>query len=75
MNIKDGLAGQGVYWMGSRLYDSALGRFLSPDSIVPGIGESGNPDAVGYLGAATYSLLTVDYHENQLSGHLNMKAG
>jgi RHS repeat-associated protein len=60
-----------LYWYNSRWYDQALGRFIQPDSIVPGVGESGNPDAVGYLGAATYSALTVDYHENQLLDELN----
>jgi len=32
-----------LYWMGSRWYDSALGRFLSPDSIVP---DRGNPQGL-----------------------------
>jgi hypothetical protein len=48
-----------------------LGRFIQPDSIVPGTGEGGNPDAVGYLGAATYSPLIVDYHESQFLEQLN----
>jgi hypothetical protein len=60
-----------LYWYNSRWYDQTLGRFIQPDSIVPGVGESGNPDAVGYLGAANYSALTVDYHENQLLDQLN----
>jgi RHS repeat-associated protein len=60
-----------LYWYNSRWYDQTLGRFIQPDSIVPGVGESGNPDAVGYLGVATYSPLTVDYHENQLLDQLN----
>ncbi len=59
--------------MGSRWYDSELGRFISPDPIVPGTGEGGNPNAVGYLGASTYSPLTVDYHENQLLDQLNQE--
>ncbi|MCL4561672.1 MAG: hypothetical protein M1281_13795 [Chloroflexi bacterium] len=54
-----------LYWFNSRWYDATLGRFIQPDAIVPGIGEGGDPDAVGYLGASTYSLLIVDYHENQ----------
>ncbi|MCJ7724119.1 MAG: RHS repeat-associated core domain-containing protein, partial [Anaerolineales bacterium] len=60
-----------LIWYNSRWYDDALGRFIQPDSIVPGVGEGGNPDAVGYLGAITYSPLTVDYHENQLLDQLN----
>jgi len=50
-----------------------LGRFLSPDSIVPGLGEGGNPNAVGCLGASNYSPLTVDYHENQFLEQLNFE--
>ena len=69
--ITDGLAGQGLYWMGSRLYDPALGRFIQPDAIVPGVGEGGNPNAIGYLGDFTYSPLTVDYHEDQFLAQLN----
>jgi RHS repeat-associated protein len=60
-----------LYWYNSRWYDQTLGRFIQPDSIVPGVGESGNLDAVGYLGTANYSALTVDYHENQLLDQLN----
>jgi RHS repeat-associated protein len=58
-------------WYGSRWYDESLGRFIQPDSIVPGTGEGGNPNAVGYLGASTYSPLIVDYHENQFLEQLN----
>ncbi len=33
-----------LYWMGSRLYDPSLGRWLSPDTtIVP---EPGNPQSL-----------------------------
>jgi RHS repeat-associated protein len=60
-----------LYWYGSRWFDPALGRFISPDPIVPGTGEGGNPNAVGYLGASTYSPLIVDYHENQFLYQLN----
>ena len=60
-----------LYWYGSRWFDPALGRFISPDPIVPGTGEGGNQNAVGYLGASTYSPLIVDYHENQFLYKLN----
>jgi RHS repeat-associated protein len=60
-----------LYWYGSRWFDPALGRFISPDPIVPGTGEGGNPNAVGYLGSSTYSPLIVDYHENQFLYQLN----
>ena len=62
-----------LLWYGSRWYDPALGRFTSPDSIVPGVGEGGNPNAVGYLGASTYSPLTVDYHESKFLNQLNLE--
>jgi len=60
-----------LYWYNSRWYDPALGRFVSPDTIVPGVGEGGNPNAIGYLGDYTYSSLTVDYHEGQFLAQLN----
>jgi RHS repeat-associated protein len=69
--ITAGLADQGLYWMGARLYDPALGRFIQPDAIVPGVGENGNPNAIGYVENSTYTPLTVDYHENQLVNKLN----
>ncbi len=60
-----------MYWYGSRWFDPSLGRFISPDPIVPGTGEGGNPNAVGYLGVSTYSPLIVDYHESQFLFQLN----
>ena len=60
-----------LYWYGSRWYDPELSRWNQPDSIVPGVGENGNPDAIGYVENSTYSPLTVDYHENQLVNKLN----
>ncbi len=62
-----------LYWYGSRWYDPALGRFLSPDPIVPVVGEDDNPNAIGYLGQSTCSPLTVDYHENQLLDQLTFE--
>jgi RHS repeat-associated protein len=35
-------AGLGLYHMGARFYDPALGRWLSADTLVP---EPGNPQA------------------------------
>ena len=61
----------GLYFYGARWYDPYLSRWTSPDPIIPGVGESGNANAVGCLGAANYSPLTVDYHENQFLEQLN----
>ncbi len=63
----------GLYLFGSRWYDPSLGRWSSPDPIIPGVGEGDNANAVGCLGAANYALLTVDYHESQLLDQLNQE--
>jgi RHS repeat-associated protein len=60
-----------LMWYNSRWYDDELGRFIQPDSIVPGIGGSGNPNTVEYLRVATYSPLVVDYRGNEYLGQLN----
>jgi RHS repeat-associated protein len=60
-----------LLWYNSRWYDSELGRFTQPDSIVPGVGENGNPNAIGYLGATTYTPLIVDFHETQFLEQVN----
>ena len=48
-------------------------RFIQPDSIVPSIGEGGNPIAIGYVPQGNYSALVVDYHENQFLYQLNQE--
>jgi len=48
-------------------------RWTSPDPIVPGVGEGGDSNAVGCLGALNYSPLTVAYHESQLLEQLNLE--
>jgi hypothetical protein len=60
-----------LLWYQSRWYDPELGRFLQPDSIVPGAGEGGNPNSIGYLPNVNYSALVVNYSENQLLAQLN----
>jgi RHS repeat-associated protein len=57
----------------ARYYDPHLHRFLSPDSIVPSVGEGNNPNAVGYVANANYSALVIDYHENQFIEQLNQE--
>jgi hypothetical protein len=48
-----------------------LGRWIQPDTIIPGIGEGNNPNVVGYLGDANYSPLTADYREPEFLAQLN----
>ena len=60
-----------LYWYGSRWYDSALGRFIQPDPIIPSIGEGSTPSGIGYITQRNYSALVVDYHETQLLEQLN----
>lgn len=56
---------------GSRWYDPALGRFISPDTIIPSVGEGNSPNSIGYVPQATYSPLTVSYSEKQFLDQLN----
>jgi hypothetical protein len=48
-------------------------RWTSPDPIIPGVGEGGDPNAVGLLGESTYSPLIIDFNENRLLGQLNQE--
>ncbi len=61
----------GLLYYHARMYDPALGRFVSPDSIVPGA-SSGVGGAGGTVGQEENSKLTVDFHE---SGFLTSAAG
>ncbi len=53
----------GLLYYHARMYDPALGRFVSPDSIVPGA-SSGVGGAGGTVGQEENSKLTVDFHES-----------
>jgi RHS repeat-associated protein len=65
--------GIGLYYYKARWYDPNLNRWAQPDAIVPGVGEGGNPNAVGYVKKNTYSPLTVDYHEVQFLEQVNLE--
>jgi len=65
------LATLGLDYFNARWYDSSLGRFAQADSIVPGVGEGENPNAVSYLHTPTYTPLVVDFHETQLLEQVN----
>jgi RHS repeat-associated protein len=60
--IIDGLASHGLYWMGARYYDLALGRFVSPDFVVP---DKGNPqgfDRYAYVANNPISRIDTSGH-------------
>jgi RHS repeat-associated protein len=59
----------GLLFYNARYYDPLLGRFTSPDSIVPGA-SSGVGGAGGTVGAWQNSRLTVDFHEGGFSSSL-----
>jgi RHS repeat-associated protein len=52
----------GLLFYNARFYDPGLGRFTSPDSIVPGA-SFGAGGALGIVGQEQNSKLTVDFHE------------
>jgi RHS repeat-associated protein len=60
----------GLLYYHARMYDPVLGRFISPDSIVPGA-SSGVGGAGGTVGAEQNSKLTVDFHETGFVSSLN----
>ena len=64
--------GTGLLYYGARYYDPALGRFLSPDSVVPGMasGKGGMAATLGQDGGAALRPLTVDFHETAFSAGL-----
>ena len=56
------LDGTNLLYYHARYYDPLLSRFVSPDTIVPGI-QDGKGGAADSIGAVQNHKLTVDYHE------------
>jgi len=59
------LDGTGLLYYHSRYYDPGLGKFVSPDTIVPGMasGKGGDGQSLGYNNKEELRGLTVDFHE------------
>ncbi len=57
--------GTGLLFYNARYYDASLARFVSADSIVPGMedGKSGSAASLGYDDQQALRPLTVDFHE------------
>jgi len=57
--------GTGLLYYHSRYYDPGLGKFVSPDTIVPGMasGKGGDAATIRYSGKEELRGLTVDFHE------------
>jgi RHS repeat-associated protein len=60
----------GLLYYHARYYDPSLARFVTPDSIVPGV-ESGKGGAAASVGAYQNHRLTVDFHETGFTSSLH----
>jgi RHS repeat-associated protein len=56
----------GLLYYHARYYDPVLGRFISPDTVVPG-------DALGGMDGVALKPLTVDFHEPGFVATLNQE--
>jgi hypothetical protein len=56
----------------ARMYNPQIGRFVSPDNIVPNIGEGNKSNAIGYLSRSNYSAVVED-NETQFLKQLNQE--
>jgi RHS repeat-associated protein len=64
--------GTGLLYYGARYYDPTRGRFLSPDSVVPGMasGKGGAAVTLGQDSGAALRPLAVDFHESGFAATL-----
>ncbi|MBA3948196.1 MAG: RHS repeat-associated core domain-containing protein [Herpetosiphonaceae bacterium] len=62
--------GTGLLFYNARSYDPARGRFMSPDSIVPGA-ANGSGGGAATLGSGSTTPLPVDFHEPGFASQLN----
>ncbi len=58
----------GLYFYGSRYYDPLLGRFISPDSMIPDPSNPADYDRYSYVGNNP-----VNYSIHQVINHVSMK--
>lgn len=59
----------GLLYYIARYYDPELSRFVSPDSIVPGIAD-GKGGSAASVGMAQNHNLTVDFHESEFANEI-----
>jgi RHS repeat-associated protein len=68
------LDGTGLLFYHARYYDPLIGRFISPDPIVPGV-EDAKGGAAATVGAILNHKLTVDFHNPQFVAAMQSEDG